>query len=229
MSGSHRSRKGLHHREPSPDLAALGRGFVRRTCPCSRVSGHCCGPTPCSLCLVPLRGRIRRRRRRFRRLPRFTFGSGIVADDPDQTAATADGGSAVIAPAVAVPESNADGSDGRSPLVQQCSICGHTERASRHKKRLKCRECEHQDHADRSAGISVTQRWLKRQENRGMPALNSSHRCGSGRYNGRHRGLWTVRPWPTTPLKPTRPMVCRMCPTNPREEAPGSYGRHRLP
>ena len=32
---------------------------------------------------------------------------------------------------------------------QQCPICGHTERANRHKKRFKCCECEHQDHADR--------------------------------------------------------------------------------
>ena len=31
------------------------------------------------------------------------------------------GGSAVIAPAVALPESNADGSDGRGPAVQQCT------------------------------------------------------------------------------------------------------------
>ncbi|MFT4921126.1 MAG: putative transposase, partial [Haloarculaceae archaeon] len=52
---------------------------------------------------------------------RLTFGTGIVAYEPEQAAATAGGGSAVIAPAVAVPESNADGSDGRGPAVQQCT------------------------------------------------------------------------------------------------------------
>ena len=52
---------------------------------------------------------------------RLTFGSGIVTYEPEQAAATAGGGSAVIAPAVAVPESNADSSDGRGPVVQQCT------------------------------------------------------------------------------------------------------------
>jgi len=52
---------------------------------------------------------------------RLTFGSGIVAYKAEQTTATTGGGSAVIAPAVAVSESNADGSDGRGPVVQQCS------------------------------------------------------------------------------------------------------------
>jgi putative transposase len=52
---------------------------------------------------------------------RLTFGTGIVAYEPEQAAATAGGGSAVIAPAVALPESNADGSDGRGPVVQQCT------------------------------------------------------------------------------------------------------------
>ncbi len=52
---------------------------------------------------------------------RLTFGSGIVAYEPEQTTATTGGGSAVIAPAVAVSESNADGSDGRGPVVQQCT------------------------------------------------------------------------------------------------------------
>ncbi|WP_197528276.1 hypothetical protein [Haloquadratum walsbyi] len=51
---------------------------------------------------------------------RVTFGSGIVAYEPEQAEA-AGGGSAVIAPAVAVPKSNADGSDGRGPVVQQCT------------------------------------------------------------------------------------------------------------
>jgi transposase, IS605 OrfB family, central region len=56
---------------------------------------------------------------------------------------------------------------------QQCPVCGHTERANRHKKRFKCCECEHQDHADRGAGISVAQKWLRKQNNRNMPALNT--------------------------------------------------------
>jgi len=50
---------------------------------------------------------------------RLTFGTGIIAYEPEQAEATAGGGSAVIAPAVAVPESNADGSDGCGPAVQQ--------------------------------------------------------------------------------------------------------------
>ncbi|MFB6254399.1 MAG: hypothetical protein ABEI06_07310 [Halobacteriaceae archaeon] len=52
---------------------------------------------------------------------RLTFGTGVVAYEPEQGAATAGGGSAVIAPAVALPESNADGSNGRGPAVQQCT------------------------------------------------------------------------------------------------------------
>ena len=52
---------------------------------------------------------------------RLTFGTGIVAYEPGQAAATTGGGSAVIAPAVALPESNADGSDGCGPVVQQCT------------------------------------------------------------------------------------------------------------
>ncbi|MEF8782788.1 MAG: hypothetical protein V5A39_07290 [Haloarculaceae archaeon] len=38
----------------------------------------------------------------------------------EQAEATAGGGSTVIAPAVALPESNADSSDGRGPAVQRC-------------------------------------------------------------------------------------------------------------
>jgi len=52
---------------------------------------------------------------------RLTFGSGVVAYEPEQAAATAGGGSAVIAPAVALPESKKDGSDGRGPAIQQCT------------------------------------------------------------------------------------------------------------
>jgi IS605 OrfB family transposase len=56
---------------------------------------------------------------------------------------------------------------------QQCPVCGHTDRANRHKKRFKCRECEHQDHADRGAGVSVAEKWLRKQTNRNVPALNT--------------------------------------------------------
>lgn len=52
---------------------------------------------------------------------RLTFGTGIVVYTPGQAAATAGGGSAVIAPAVALPESKLDGSDGRGPAGQQCT------------------------------------------------------------------------------------------------------------
>jgi len=52
---------------------------------------------------------------------RLTFGTGVVAYEPEQARATVGGGSAVIAPAVALPESNADGSDGCGPAVQQCA------------------------------------------------------------------------------------------------------------
>jgi len=52
---------------------------------------------------------------------RVTFGRGVVAYEPEQVRATAGGGSAVIAPAVALPESNADGSGGHGPAVQQCT------------------------------------------------------------------------------------------------------------
>ena len=52
---------------------------------------------------------------------RLTFGTGIITYEPERAEATAGGGSAVIAPAVALPESNADGSDGRDPAVQQCT------------------------------------------------------------------------------------------------------------
>jgi transposase, IS605 OrfB family, central region len=66
-------------------------------------------------------------------------------------------------------------SDGVDPeyTSQQCPLCGHTERANRHKKRFKCRSCEHQDHADRGAGISVAQKWLRKQDERNVPALNT--------------------------------------------------------
>ena len=51
---------------------------------------------------------------------RLTFGTGIIAYEPEQAAAITGGGSAVTAPAVAVPESNTAGSTGHGPVVQQC-------------------------------------------------------------------------------------------------------------
>jgi putative transposase len=51
---------------------------------------------------------------------RLTFGHGIVVYTPEQPRVTVGGGSAVIAPAVTLPESNAAGSDGRGPTVHQC-------------------------------------------------------------------------------------------------------------
>jgi hypothetical protein len=52
---------------------------------------------------------------------RLTFGTGVVAYEPEQIVATAIGGSAVIAPAVALSQSNADGSGGRGPVAHQYS------------------------------------------------------------------------------------------------------------
>jgi IS605 OrfB family transposase len=84
---------------------------------------------------------------------------------------------------------------------QQCPLCGHTERANRNKKRFKCRECEHQDHADRGAGVSVAQKWLRNQDNRTVPALNTLpqvrkwelRRQASGPVNGPTVASDTVR------------------------------------
>jgi len=50
---------------------------------------------------------------------RLAFGRGVVAYRPEQARATAGGGSAVIAPAVALSESNADGSVRCGPATRQ--------------------------------------------------------------------------------------------------------------
>lgn len=57
---------------------------------------------------------------------------------------------------------------------QQCALteCGHTERANRNRHRFKCRECDHQDHADRNASVNIAKRGL-RQCNHHVPALKS--------------------------------------------------------
>lgn len=58
--------------------------------------------------------------RRFASM-RLTVGHGVVVYTPGQVRVTVGSGSAVIAPAVTFPESNADGSDGRGPTVHQCA------------------------------------------------------------------------------------------------------------
>jgi putative transposase len=50
---------------------------------------------------------------------RLTFGTGVVAYEPGQAEVTAGGGSARVAPAVALPESNADGGDECGPATRQ--------------------------------------------------------------------------------------------------------------
>jgi len=56
---------------------------------------------------------------------------------------------------------------------QQCPMCGHTERANRNKKRFKCRWCQHQDHADRSASVNIAVKGIEKQQDWNVPALNS--------------------------------------------------------
>jgi len=56
---------------------------------------------------------------------------------------------------------------------QRCPMCGHTERANRHKKRFKCRDCEHQDHSDRGASVNVAVKGIEKHQDWNVPALNS--------------------------------------------------------
>jgi IS605 OrfB family transposase len=56
---------------------------------------------------------------------------------------------------------------------QQCPMCGHTERANRHRKRFKCRSCQHQDHADRSASVNIAVKGIEKHQDWNVPALNS--------------------------------------------------------
>jgi len=56
---------------------------------------------------------------------------------------------------------------------QRCPICGHTERANRHKKRFKCKSCEHQDHSDRGASVNIAVKGIKKHQDWNVPALNS--------------------------------------------------------
>ncbi|WP_353633809.1 transposase [Halobacterium sp. NMX12-1] len=55
---------------------------------------------------------------------------------------------------------------------QRCPMCGHTERANRHKKRFKCRDCGHQDHSDRGASVNIAVKGSKKLD-WNVPALNS--------------------------------------------------------
>ena len=55
---------------------------------------------------------------------------------------------------------------------QRCPLCGHTERANRHKKRFKCRSCGHQDHSDRGASVNIAVKGVKKLD-WNVPALNS--------------------------------------------------------
>jgi len=56
---------------------------------------------------------------------------------------------------------------------QRCPMCGHTERANRHKKRFNCRSCQHQDHADRSASVNIAVKGIAKHQDWNVPALNS--------------------------------------------------------
>jgi IS605 OrfB family transposase len=56
---------------------------------------------------------------------------------------------------------------------QRCPMCGHTERANRHKKRFKCRSCSHQDHSDRSASVNIAVKGIEKHQEWTVPALNS--------------------------------------------------------
>ncbi|WP_435185748.1 RNA-guided endonuclease InsQ/TnpB family protein [Halobellus sp. EA9] len=56
---------------------------------------------------------------------------------------------------------------------QQCPMCGHTERANRHRKRFKCRSCQHQDHADRGASVNIAVKGIAKHQDWNVPALNS--------------------------------------------------------
>jgi len=55
---------------------------------------------------------------------------------------------------------------------QRCPMCGHTERANRHKKRFKCKDCGHQDHSDRGASVNIAVKGVKNLD-WNVPALNS--------------------------------------------------------
>jgi len=74
---------------------------------------------------------------------------------------------------------------------QRCprTECQHTERANRHKKRFKCRECGFQDHADRKAAVCVVQEWVNEQYGNvpsleTLPRVKKVRRAASGAGGG---------------------------------------------
>lgn len=72
---------------------------------------------------------------------------------------------------------------------QRCprTECQHTERANRHKKRFKCRQCGLQDHADRKAAVCVCQEWFSEQ-NENVPSLETLPRIRTVRRTASGRG-----------------------------------------
>jgi IS605 OrfB family transposase len=74
---------------------------------------------------------------------------------------------------------------------QRCprTECTHTERANRHKKRFKCRQCGFQDHADRKAAVCVVQNWVDEQYGnvpslKTLPQVRKVRRAASGAGGG---------------------------------------------
>jgi IS605 OrfB family transposase len=74
---------------------------------------------------------------------------------------------------------------------QRCprTECQHTERANRHKKRFKCRQCEFQDHADRKAAVCVVQDWFDEHHENvpsldTLPSVRKVRRAASGAGGG---------------------------------------------
>lgn len=74
---------------------------------------------------------------------------------------------------------------------QRCprTECQHTERANRHKKRFKCRQCGFQDHADRKAAVCVVQNWFNEQYGNvpsleTLPMVKKMRRAASGAGGG---------------------------------------------
>ncbi|MBP2251857.1 IS605 OrfB family transposase [Halarchaeum solikamskense] len=56
---------------------------------------------------------------------------------------------------------------------QRCPLCGHTERANRHKKRFKCRSCGNQDHSDRGASVNIAVKGIEKHQDWNVPTLNT--------------------------------------------------------
>jgi len=86
---------------------------------------------------------------------------------------------------------------------QRCPLCGHTERANRHKKRFKCRSCGNQDHSDRGASVNIAVKGIEKHQDWNVPALNSLpqvrkvRRQASGAVDAPTVTHDTVRGYPT--------------------------------